>query len=47
MNIVIADGYSTGRHLPGALAESGVDCVHVRSTPTVPAIYAPDHDPSA
>lgn len=46
MIVVVVDGYSTGRYLPAALAATRVGCVHVRSTLTVPTIYAADHDPS-
>ena len=42
MIVVIVDGYSTGRFLPKSLGAMGVDCIHLRSTPTVPAIFFGD-----
>ncbi|MEU7188016.1 ATP-grasp domain-containing protein [Streptomyces sp. NPDC039022] len=37
MQCLIVDAYSTGRFLPAALAGHGVKCVHVQSTPALPA----------
>ena len=38
---VIVDAYSTARYLAPLLHERGYRCVHVQSTPVVPAVYAP------
>jgi biotin carboxylase len=37
--IAIVDAYSSGARLPGMLAEAGWRCLHVQSTPEIPAPY--------
>lgn len=43
--IVIVDGYSTGRDLVRELIERNAECLHVRSTPEVPADVVKSFDP--
>ncbi|MEU0603868.1 ATP-grasp domain-containing protein [Streptomyces sp. NPDC006393] len=43
--VVIVDAYSTARHLTPLFRARGHTCVHVQSTPTVPAVYAPSFRP--
>lgn len=37
--LVLVDGYSSGSQLPGVLRERGWACVHVQSTPHLPAYF--------
>ena len=46
MNIVIVDGYSTGRLLAKELRKAGASCLHVRSAEYIPDYFASGYDPS-
>jgi biotin carboxylase len=43
--VAIVDAYSSGRRLAPLFRERGFTCVHIRSTPVVPAVYAPSFIP--
>src|SRR4029453_6402720 len=42
--LVVVDGYSSGSQLPGVLRERGWGCIHVQSTPDLPAYYLTTFD---
>lgn len=42
----VVDGYSTGRYLPAAFADLGVDCLHVQSAVEIPSHFTHGFDPS-
>jgi biotin carboxylase len=44
--IVIVDGYSTGRDLVRELLDRNVECLHLRSSPELPAAVAQCFDPT-
>ena len=39
--VAIVDAYSTARYFAPLFAARGLHCVHVQSTPRIPAVYAP------
>src|SRR5215475_3068275 len=39
--VAIVDAYSTARYFAPLFAARGYDCVHVQSSPRIPAVYAP------
>ncbi|QCX81388.1 Alanine-anticapsin ligase BacD [Streptomyces sp. YIM 121038] len=43
----LVDAHSTGRYLPAAFREFGVECVHVQSTPEIPEFFRRDFEPSS
>jgi hypothetical protein len=45
--VVIVDGYSTGRELVRELCGRGVICLHLRSTPRIPSVVSKCFDVSA
>jgi biotin carboxylase len=44
--VAIVDAYSTGRYFAPQFQAKGYRCVHVQSSPTIPAIYAPTYRPA-
>ncbi len=43
--VVIVDAFASARCLAPLFRARGVDCIHVQSTPTIPAVYAPSFRP--
>ncbi|WP_306184320.1 ATP-grasp domain-containing protein [Streptomyces sp. MK5] len=43
--VVVVDAFASARCLAPLFRERGVDCIHVQSTPTVPAVYAASFRP--
>jgi biotin carboxylase len=44
--VVIVDAYASARCLAPLFRARGVDCIHVRSTPMIPTVYAASFHPS-
>lgn len=44
--IIFTDAYSTGRFFPSAFIAHGFDCIHIRTSDTVPYLYGNTYRPS-